>query len=330
MYLDHETLAVGGAAIQPARIRETRRPEIAFLDDVYEMLLAGHVETGMARLGRELYNLYASTTGTEWEQLLQDALLHHPIMDLLMQDPVTDRCYRQPRGYAGDAKLLDMLYTPESVDMSDVTPLGQEISRFITRTSIVETLRNRIRFVGEHVDNICSAKNQPRILSVASGHCREINYSRTLQHGRFSRFVALDSDPKTLDVLKVDYAHLNIEPAPLSVSEIIKGRAFLGQFDLIYSAGLYDYLSKRFAQRLTAALYEMLAPGGTLMLINIAADYPEIGYVESYMNWAMLGRTSEETFALADGLCSDGSATLSINSQSGITSHYHALEIHKR
>jgi SAM-dependent methyltransferase len=326
MFLDYDNTALAPAI----GVKERYSNDTAFLDDVVNALLAGHVEFAMSRLRNDLYDLYASTSTSEWEYLLNNSLLKHPLMDLLMQDPVTARSYQRPRGYPGDAKLLDMIYSPESVALTETTPLGLAISRYVTGTSLSATLRRRLDFVGKYISDCCEKLDRPDVLSVASGHCREIDFSRQLSTGIFGRFVALDSDPKAGSVLDKEYGHLGITPAPLSVSDILKGGANLGTFDLIYSAGLYDYLSTRFAQRLTSALYRMLKPGGTLMIINIAVDYPEIGYMESYMNWPMIGRSEQDTLALADTLVSEENAILRVNGSPDISSHYHVLEIRKR
>ena len=38
------------------------------------------------------------------------ACLNHPIRDLLHQDPFTYRAFAKPRGYAGDAVMMDYIY----------------------------------------------------------------------------------------------------------------------------------------------------------------------------------------------------------------------------
>jgi cyclopropane fatty-acyl-phospholipid synthase-like methyltransferase len=63
-----------------------------------------------------------------------------------------------------------------------------------------------------------------------------------------------------------------------SVRELLRDRTFEGRFDLIYSAGLYDYLEKKVATKLTDRLFELLAPGGYLLLTN---------FLPSIRSWGM-------------------------------------------
>lgn len=301
----------------------------AFLDDVLAALQAGRVESGMIELGECLYELYLTSSEQEWQRTVQHELLQHPLHGVLMQDPLTARAFAQPHGYAGDASLLDMVYFPSKTGMTGVTPLGQQLYRYTSRTSLSRALKRRMNMIARLIDEVADKTRDARVLSVAGGHCREAEYSHAVRDARLGQFVVLDHDVSSLETMERDYGIKGVIPACLSVLDLIKGKTGLGQFDLIYSAGLYDYLDTRLARRLTRSLYDMLAPGGKLMLINIASDYREIGYLESYMNWSMIGRDRGEVLELASEVGSDEQACLSLRAESGIDSHYHILEIDK-
>jgi len=312
---------------QAFQIHETS--DLDFLDDVLSMIRSGMVEAGMDKLGRDLHFLYASTSTAEWTDILNNYLLKHPLFELLMQDPLTARSFAQPRGYAGDAVLLDMVYFPYKTDLNEVSELGRQLYKYTTNTSLSKTLCRRIKAIANYIDNISANTPNARVLSVASGHCREASFSRALNNGELDRFVALDHDGGSLEVLQRDYGNLGLESLPMSVRDIVTGKLDIGEFDLIYSAGLFDYLGTRFAQKLTERLFDMLAPYGKLVLINIASDYEEIGYLESYMNWCMIGRSHLETLELAANLKTDARASLNIREIGNINSHYQVLEITK-
>lgn len=323
-------MALQYATVAPQANFVHEKTNLDFLDDILDKLVRGNVGIGMIELGNKLHELYASTSDSEWEYLLNNFLLKHPIKDVLMQDPLTARSFTQPRGYAGDAVLIDMVYFPNKTDLSKVSPLGKKLYNYTTRTSLSRNLLRRLRTISEYIDATVKLTQNARILSVGSGHCRELEFSDDIKKGKVGRFVALDHDTASLERMMKDYGSLGIEPLPLSIAEIIKRRTNLGQFDLIYAAGLYDYLSNRLSQKLTSELYKMLAPGGRLVLININTDYGEIGYLESYMNWSMIGRGKAELLELASDLSSDEHATLNVKDGGIINSHYHILEIEKQ
>jgi len=300
-----------------------------FLDEIFRLFQNGHLETGMDMLGSHLHFLYVTTSASEWQKIVNDILLTHPVHDFIMKDPLTFRSFTRPRGYPGDPKLLDMIYFPRRTNLSETTEIGKQLYKYTVNTSVCRTLRRRLRYIANYIDEYESSHPNATVLSVASGHCREAEYSVALKSGKLGRFVALDHDPRALQKMKNEYADLTLVPHELNVKELIKGTHDLGQFDLIYSAGLYDYLSTRFAQKLTQSLYNMLAPGGRLLLINIASDYDEIGYMESYMNWAMIGRDKLDALDLASMVEANEKAKIEIRDIDLINSHYQVLELEK-
>src|SRR5262249_20653297 len=79
------------------------------------------------------------------------------------------------------------------------------------------------------------------------------------------------------------------------------GRA-LGAHDLVYSAGLFDYLDQRCFVALLRGLYDALAPGGTMAIGNVATDNPSRAAMEFFCDWFLVHRRPEELKALARGL----------------------------
>lgn len=300
------------------------------LEGVMDMLQSGEISLGMYELGRILYDSYAATSSKEWEGLVRSVYLQHPIMDLLMQDPVTARSFTRPRGYAGDAALLDMIYFPEQVDLKGVRPLGKKFFEHNSKATIQHALRNRNMMVTRLIDEVADNVTNARVLSVACGHCREADHSEALQNKTLGSFVGLDQDPASLQVVDRDYEHLGLDTRHLNIVDIVKKRTQLGKFDLIYSAGLYDYLSKHMARRLTSRLYDMLTPGGKLVLFNIVTDYEEIGYVESYLNWSMIGRNKSDMLELVGELHAGEMATIKIGEDDKNDTYYYFLEVTKK
>ncbi len=63
--------------------------------------------------------------------------------------------------------------------------------------------------------------------------------------------------------------------------------------DLIYSAGLYDYLNDEVAARLTSILFRALRPGGVLLLANLAPNR-NAAFMEAMMDWWLILRSAGE------------------------------------
>lgn len=136
----------------------------------------------------------------------------------------------------------------------------------------------RRSIIARTIDEVCEQRQRPGILSLACGHLREAEFSGAIQCGKFESFLALDQDQESLDVVDRDYGQYGVQSLNKSVRELLRDRTFEGRFDLIYSAGLYDYVEKKVATKLTDRLFELLAPGGYLLLTN---------FLPSIRSWGM-------------------------------------------
>lgn len=270
------------------------------LNDCHERLVAGEVPEALADLGAGLNERLQDSSEPEWNGFVK-LCMAHPIRELLHQDPFTRRAYEKPRGYAGDAELLDFIY---HVDDGKGPPegtseLGIQIFEVTTRTTLCQRLRTWAQMVAEDIDQLAVDRNQPEILSVAAGHLREAQLSQALAKNQLGRWVAFDSDVDTLQRVRQSLGKHGVETQAGTVRQIVANKISLGQFDLIHATGLYGYLQQPIGQRLTTRLFEMLRPGGTLLIANFSEDIGERGYLESFMDWHLNYRSQAAIMDLA-------------------------------
>jgi len=90
------------------------------------------------------------------------------------------------------------------------------------------------------------------------------------------------------------------------VKDVIARGGRLGRFDFVYAAGLYDYLNDKVAGRLLEALLGLLKPGGKVWIANFMPDIPDRAFMESFMDWWLVYRTSEQMMELAGGVAAGG------------------------
>jgi extracellular factor (EF) 3-hydroxypalmitic acid methyl ester biosynthesis protein len=261
-----------------------------------EKMLSDFVEQGrcdgVRELAQNLREIRSQNSTTGWKRLIDEVMRPHPCMDLLREDPMTHRCFFKPRGYAGDAVLLDLIYGHPSADpiISAATDRGRQLFTHTVACPGPEAVRNRRQILGEELDRAAADYRDCAVLSVACGHLRELELSEALRDHSFSRFVAFDQDPESL--AEVERRYPNVETSVGSVKQLLATRSPWGEsFGFIYAAGLYDYLSDRFAERLTASLLGMLKPGGRMLIANFLPDIADAGYLESVMDWWLRYRT---------------------------------------
>ena len=89
------------------------------------------------------------------------------------------------------------------------------------------------------------------------------------------------------------YAHLPVRTIQGTVRQLLSDEPALGQFHLVYAAGLFDYLEDAVAKRLIQRMWAMTVPGGRVKIANFMPDIPDVGYMEDEVWWlfyALIGQ----------------------------------------
>jgi SAM-dependent methyltransferase len=278
---------------------EVRSPVI-LLDWVARHLSEkSNVHEVMDVLSDGLWWLKKATTPAEWAATLELAY-SHPVRQYVHQDAFTHRSYVKPRGYAGDACLIDMMYYDLGVaDLNGTSPLGLAIFERNKNTPAPMAVRERRDFMAAIIDETVDELGAAHILSVACGHLREGRISKAVRDQKCGRFVALDQDAMSIEVVRTEFGDKGVEVTAERIKGILSGRFEPNQFDFIYASGLYDYLQQRLAEALTQALFQLLRPSGRLIVGNFVPDIYDVGYMEAYMGWNLMLRDPAQLLALS-------------------------------
>lgn len=265
------------------------------LDTAGEALARGDVHRGMDALRVSLREVWRHVAGTEWCLLGQQAR-RHPLHALLLESPFTRRAYEKPRGYAGDAVLMDLIYGLVSPARS-LSPLGGMLYGYEFDSPCFQSVRKRRALLAAEIDRVAAGSGE-RVLAVASGHLREVEWSRAA-HARAVTITALDQDRDCLRAIDRDYADYRVATVPASVGDLLRRAFDPSPFDLVYAAGLYDYLPDDLARSLTATLFRLLSPGGRLLIANFTPATHDAPFMETFMDWRLLYRTPQQLRELA-------------------------------
>jgi extracellular factor (EF) 3-hydroxypalmitic acid methyl ester biosynthesis protein len=269
--------------------------EQGLLDDVYDKFNSGRINEGMNELLPGLKSRRLTSGSREWAKLVE-VCLAHPLRNLLHQDPFTWRAFSKPRGYAGDAVLLDYMYGREEgwPPPEGISDLGRMIFEYTTRSAACEGVRARRGFIANLLDRLGDEVRQPDVLSIAAGHLREAHLSSAVKRRKLGRYVALDSDADSLKEVEHCYGRFGVEVFISPIRRLLTQKVLIGPFDVVYSTGLFDYLQQSTAQRLTWVMFQMLRPRGRLLVANFLPGIADYGYMESYMDWKLIYRTRLE------------------------------------
>ena len=251
-------------------------------------------ETGktLTSLGGYLLSRKRHQSTNDWAATVAECRAH-PLRGLVHQDPLTARTYAKPRGYQGDADLLDIIYARDykGIWQEQVTPLGQAIFDHTICCKAPSAVRSRKEYIANQIDQTCPDHPDAHVLSVACGHLREAHSSMAIASRRFGRFLGLDQDRRSLDTVNRSFGHLGMEALQGSVRTLLAGQFASDRFDFIYVTGLYDYLHERLAKALTRRLFGMLRHEGRLLIANYLPCIDDVGYMEAYMDWTLVAHS---------------------------------------
>ena len=265
-----------------------------FFDQTLAMIEHGALPAALPMLAGTLYNAHADPAN--WAETR--AVLHrHPLHSVLLQDPFTAHSASRPRGYPGDAGLIDLIYDMQPP--ASTSAMGRAIFDVTIKFQAPEGVRQR-RLHAETVVAAAQAEGQ-RVLVLAGGHLREADplIGRDLR-----RFTVVDQDAQSLAQVHAKHG-VAITLIEANVFHYLRRAAKAGeQFDLIYTLGLTDYLDTRAMQLLHQLMKACLAPHGTLLLANFGPHHLGTGWMDAVMDWRLVYREEAEleTFALNIGM----------------------------
>nr|WP_210303139.1 class I SAM-dependent methyltransferase [Rhizobium aethiopicum] len=250
----------------------------------------------------QLHDIRQKFGAVVWQKLIP-FIQAHSSSKILQQCPFTRWSFEKPRGYSGDASLIDFIYGHPAVaeEVARSTLLGLDIFEYTINAPGPIAVRERRDILTRYVDDTAAQTgSDTEVLAIAAGHLREAEASKALAEGRLKRWVALDQDPQSIGSIASQFHGTSVEPIDGSVRGLLARKHQLGTFDLIYAAGLYDYLADKVAIRLTQICMEMLKPGGVFLFANFSDEMADDGYMESYMNWELLQRSEADMWRIAD------------------------------
>jgi SAM-dependent methyltransferase len=262
-----------------------------------------NVGAPVATLISALYQQRRTSPAGEWRELAQKEFRNHRVYPVLLEDPFVHHSAMRPRGYPGDAELLDYIYGCDNVRpmIERASDRGRRLHEFDRSTPAPAAVRNRSQMAAAEVERMACSGMQPHVLSIACGHLREAHHLPSLSAGALGRYVGLDQDSQSLDFVRNAWGAYGVEGHQCDAKALLRnGIAGIGKFDFIYSLGLYDYLSDAAARRLLSTAVDMLRPGGKVWIANFTDDTSCAGYMEAVMDWWLVYRSEDRMHALTE------------------------------
>lgn len=227
----------------------------------------------------------------------------HP---LLLRAPFVYRTFVKPLGYAGDYEMVNQIL--EDPRQGSNTYF-QVINAFFLKSAVAQAHRNRINILVDHLSRTAAAAKragrQAKVLNIACGPAAEIQ-----------RFIASDPSAENLDFTLLDFSevtlnatrvcidqaaerggrHVAVEYVHESVHQLLKRASKKndaldqGDFDFVYCAGLFDYLTDKVCARLLDYFVARTRLGGSVLVTNVHSVNPQKNVMEHLLEWHLVYR----------------------------------------
>jgi extracellular factor (EF) 3-hydroxypalmitic acid methyl ester biosynthesis protein len=234
----------------------------------------------------------------------------HP---LVLCSPFIHRTFYKPLGYAGDYEMVNMMVRDPYEGGSMFAKI---LNRIFLSTPPVEAHRNRLVYLTgllrDEALRVWRRRGVPRILNMGCGPAKELqDFLTQLQIEREVEFTLIDFNEETLrytsrvlgDINRGRHCPARLNFVKKSVHQFIKeaarSRHDPARYDVIYCAGLFDYLPDSVSKKILNIFHDLLAPGGLLAATNVSDANPSRHWMEYVLDWHLIYRGAQRLASLA-------------------------------
>ncbi|HWX22120.1 MAG TPA: class I SAM-dependent methyltransferase [Candidatus Binatia bacterium] len=237
------------------------------------------------------------------------AYMRRQLHPLVLCAPWVYRTVTKPLGYAGDYEMVNMMFRNA---FEGASLFAKVVNFCFLHQGAVLSHRNRIdylvqKLVAEDL-RLRRAGRGLRVFSLGCGPAVEVQrFLADRPPGNEASFDLLDFNEETLQYARSaveSAARKNgsaptVRPIKKSIAAIIKEssrsspNSSAAQYDLIYCAGLFDYLTDQVCRRLLDAAFNRLAPGGLLVATNVTPANPHRRGMEHILDWNLVYRDAQ-------------------------------------
>ncbi len=267
----------------------TSRSDCAF-DINKKLFLTYLVDNG----GPELrdYEEFTSLVNTLDPKYLDE--FREVIKPILNVNTLAGRCYIKPFGYPGDFYLIDNIYSYHVNE--DKKYRNWDI--FFQNLAGARAVRNRKDYFLNQCRNLALKKHgEKKVLILGSGPATDVNEFLNTYTGNDIRFDLVDFDQNA-----IDYSSNKNKKFEKLISyykvNVLRFEPFK-RYDLIWSAGLFDYFRDKHFVYLIRKYINYVAEGGELVIGNFSTENPSKNLMEVISEWYLNYRTRKDLIRIA-------------------------------
>lgn len=223
------------------------------------------------------------------------------IRKIFVRGVYIDWSLRKPFGYAGDYKIIDDIYQ----NNPSTNGFDRLFDNYFQMSAISVAVRNRKEDLKRFAFNFINSRpnHQLKIMDLAAGPCRDVKeiFSADNISNKNIIFDCYDNEDKAIEFAKTLLARFHnvnfFKENALRIAFRKNINSIIDKkYDLIYSAGLFDYFSERIAVRIIHNLKKILNHNGIIFISNVRDKYsnPSVHFMEWVGDWNLVYRDDEE------------------------------------
>ncbi|MGH6889571.1 MAG: PilZ domain-containing protein [Rhizomicrobium sp.] len=227
---------------------------------------------------------------------------------------IWDRSFAKPLGYPGDFGIMNQVYDWQRAGENAYQMLLHRVG-----LEVAECIKTRMEVVRSEIGKVVGAQDNGRItrvLSLGCGSAREVEtwFARSRSAPSRVEFTLIDQEQLALDcAYRSSYPYIvrsddryRLNCLHVSFTDVLRGTGGMDALppqELIYSVGLIDYLTDRRAASLVRRLYDLVAPGGLLIIGNMnETPLSNLWPMEFISDWSLYYRTDQQMLAWTGSL----------------------------
>ena len=212
-----------------------------------------------------------------------------------LEGTMQSRALGKKYGYSGDFEMIDAIYSMRTAP----EPHLRRWDLFFHAQAAPNAVRNRKSYFHQllHAHTAGRSKVPLRVLNVARGPARDVREWVLDNPEREVFFDCVDAEIHAIECAKkmcAPFAH-RVEFYHRNVLRFLPAKGY----ELVWSAGLFDYLTDRSFVYLLKALMAVTKRGGEVVVGNFSDFNPSRDYMELLGDWVLQHRTRDHLRELA-------------------------------
>jgi 2-polyprenyl-3-methyl-5-hydroxy-6-metoxy-1,4-benzoquinol methylase len=200
----------------------------------------------------------------------------------------------KPFGYPGDFNLIDKIYR---FDINEDEKY-KNWDLFFQNQPGANAVRNRKDFFIEYCKNLALRKENAKVLILGSGPATDVfEFMSNFSGGNSINIDLIDFDQAAIDFSKEKNKQFNGQITYNKINALRYNSYKL--YDLIWSAGLFDYFKDKHFTFLIRKYINCLAEDGEMVISNFSTRNPTKRLMEVLSDWYLNLRTESDLYRIA-------------------------------